>query len=119
MNLDLTPDDGARATLLERVRQHPCEFSPGFDEWLDRNFVIWRAFEREALRVAERRLHYSARTIAEVIRHHTALAEQGGHFKIGNDTVPDMARLFALLHPEREDLFEFRKRTNTASRAAA
>lgn len=118
--IDLTPDPAAAAALVARVHEHPCEFSPGFDEWLDRNFVIWRAFEREALRMAEKRPHYSARTIAEVIRHHTALAEKGGHFKIGNDTVPDMARLFALVHPESEDLFEFRKRSNTASvRASA
>lgn len=116
------PDVAVVAECAALVRAHPCEFGPDFAQWIAENFVIWRAFEREALRVAERRPHYSAKTILEVIRHHTQLAERGGEFKINNNVCPDLARLFAILHPAREELFEYRRRSNTASlahRAAA
>ena len=51
---------------------------------------------------------YSARTIAEVIRHNSVMSEQGSQWKINNNRIPDMARLFSVLHPEHEGFFQLR-----------
>jgi len=80
-----------------------------FATWLLTNPHIWSAFAREASRVWGRgRRHYSARTIVEVLRHESALAEVGGEWKITNNVIPDLARLYVQTYPERASLFEFR-----------
>ncbi len=84
------------------------EFTPDFGDWLTENMPIYREFERQARMIASRRDRYSARTIAEVIRHNSLLAEQGGPWKINNNRIPDMARLFSALHPEHEGFFQLR-----------
>ena len=72
------------------------------------NFEIWKAFEAEATHIWQRgRAHYSARTIAEYLRHETAIREAGEVFKINNNEFPCMARLFVMLNPDKP-LFEFR-----------
>lgn len=86
----------------------PHDFRPDFKPWLTENYQVYVEFERRALQVAQHRQHYSARTIAEVIRHETTIGQLGGEFKVNNNQVPDMARLFAMMNPERADLFEFR-----------
>lgn len=92
------------------VREHADTFRPGFCLWLRDNMHVWRAFEREANRVwARGRRHYSARTLIEYLRHETALADAGGDFKINGNNVPDLARLYRLVHPERAGLFETRR----------
>jgi len=89
-----------------------------FASWLSANPHIWSAFAREANRVWDRgRRHWSARTIIEFLRHETALAEQGGDFKINGNYVPDLARLYQDTFPDRASLFETRLPQN-AARAA-
>lgn len=91
------------------VRGRPELFRPGFAAWLADNGHIWRAFERETERIWSRgRRHYSARTIVEVLRHESALAEVGGQWKINDRHTPDLSRLYGLAHPDRADLFERR-----------
>ena len=81
-----------------------------FFEWLVDNEHIWIAFEREALKIANLGFkHYSARTIIHFLRHHSALQEDGTHWKINNDISPYLARYFAEKYPNLKDLFEYRK----------
>lgn len=96
--------------IVTLVQSNPDHFSDSFGEWIEENRHIWKAFEREALEIFNRgQKHYSARTIVEFLRHHSAIRERGGMWKINNDSVPYLARLFVLLYPEANQLFEFRK----------
>lgn len=104
------------ARLITLVHGYSRKFPVGFDDWLRANLHVYEAFEKEALMVAQRREHYSARTIIEFLRHHTLLAEAGDGWKLDNDMTPGLARLFAAEHPRHATLFEFRDR---AERAAA
>lgn len=107
---DLPPraaHDAETLTLVDVVNCRPGLFRADFAAWLRENWPIWKAFEREANAVWRNgRRHYSARTIGEYLRHETALREDG-EWKINNNIVPDMARLYGLMYPER-GLFEFR-----------
>lgn len=93
----------------EVVTSRPDLFRKGFAAWLADNMHVWTAFEREADRVWSRgRRHYSARTIIEHLRHESALADNDTAYKLNGNAVPDMARLYGLLHPDRAGLFETR-----------
>ncbi|HEY8355028.1 MAG TPA: hypothetical protein VIK69_08445 [Methylophilaceae bacterium] len=99
-----------RSAIIAVVSRNVEQFRPQFLGFIgsDEGMVIYTAFEEQALRVANSgRKHYSARTIAEYIRHQTALRQEG-EFKINNVVIPDMARLFALRFPRHSGLFEFR-----------
>ncbi len=101
------------------ANQHAGVFRAGFLTWLTENMHVWAAFQREANRIwARGRRHYSARTIGEVLRHESALAENGSEWKLNNSHFPDLARLYLLVHPEREGFFELRYQTNTRKAAA-
>ena len=83
-----------------------------FDEWLENNNHIWEAFEKQALLVSKRGFkHYSARTIVEFLRHHTAISEEGSLWKINDHAIPHLSRLFMKVHPEHKGLFETRGMT--------
>jgi hypothetical protein len=86
-------------------------FNDDFIGWLTLNQHIYEAFERQALLlIARGRSHYSARTIVEVLVHHSILAEKpGGGFKIRNDVAPDLARVFAIQHPQHALFWEYRR----------
>ncbi len=88
------------------------QFRADFYEWLVANFHIFDYFERCALQVRENGFqHYSARTIVEVMRHRSNVREIGdGSWKLNDHRTPDMARLYMLLHPEHDGLFELRGR---------
>lgn len=102
--------------VCDAIKAHPHEFRPEFFEWLRENWPIWRAFEREARRLKARGFqHYSARTIWEVLRHHTNLQESRGPWKLNDHYPPDCARLLMLAYPEDFDgFFELRTRTAAA-----
>ena len=102
------PDPTAKRPLLV-AQQHADQFTPVFLAYLPENLHVYQAFEREALRViAHGCEHYSARTIIEVLRHNSALAESGGPWKLNDWHTPYLARLFALVNPAHAELFEFR-----------
>jgi len=97
-------------SVPDLLRYHRASFRPGFPTWISVNLHVWFAFEREANRIWRRgRRHYSARTILEVLRHESALAEIYGDFKLNNNVAPDLARLYRLRYPERAGLFELRQ----------
>lgn len=93
------------------VGAHPECFRPDFPHWLHRNYAVWIAFEYEASRVWDRgRRHYSARTIGEYLRHESAVRQEleGYEFKLNDHYWPDLARLYMLMHPDRDGFFERR-----------
>ena len=104
---------------VEVMLANADRFTPAFLAYLPQNLHVYAAFEREALHVVSRGFkHYSARTIIEVLRHHSALEEAAGAWKLNNIETPYLARLFALMHPQHAGLFEFRE-AKAAQRVAA
>ncbi len=99
---------------LRAIRERAEQYRPDFAGWLVRNMPLWRRFCAEADRIWVRgRRHYSARTIIEYLRHHTALADPGDvAWKINGNYVPDLARLYLQLNPQREGLFELRAQSS-------
>lgn len=91
------------------AQSHP-DTPAAFVLWLGNNISIWDAFEAEALKVVNLgQRHYSARTIIHFLRHHSVLAETSeSQWKINDHHSPYLARLFAMVHPEHADLFEYR-----------
>lgn len=86
-------------------------FRRDFLSWLSLNYAVWEAFELEADRIWDGgRRHYSARTIGEYLRHESALREKPNEhgFKLNDHYWPDLARLYMLLHPDRDGFFERR-----------
>lgn len=80
-------------------------------DWVSKNWHIWEAFEHEALRMWKRgRTRYSARTIIEYLRHESEIRETPAaeSWKINNNPVPSLARLFCLMHPDKSGFFEKR-----------
>lgn len=103
-----------RDTAYDLAVANKGKFRAGFLPWLAENAHVWLAFKREADRIWNRgRRHYSARTIGEVLRHESALAENGSEWKLNNVIFPDLARLYLLANPEREDFFELRVQSNS------
>lgn len=81
-----------------------------FEHWLDENRHIWFAFEKEALSIARLGFkHYSARTIIHFLRHHSAIEEVDGPWKINDHVSPYLARHFAEKYPNLKNLFEYRR----------
>ncbi|MFM9424367.1 hypothetical protein RCH10_000795 [Variovorax sp. GrIS 2.14] len=97
-----------RATTM--VAANADHFTAEFVAYLPGNLHVYDAFEEEALHVVAKGFkHYSARTIIEALRHHSALQDVGcGHWKLNDWHTPYFARLFALVNPANEGLFEFR-----------
>jgi len=88
------------------------EYRSDFREWLDANWHVWQAFEREANRIWERgRRHYSARTIGEYLRHESALRQlqDESPWKLNDHAWPDLARLYIAMYPLRAEFFELRR----------
>lgn len=98
------------ASALQIARANPDRFTTEFMAYLPANLHVYSAFEREALKIAARGFkHYSARTIIEVLRHHSALQEKpAAEWKLNDHMTPYWARLFALCNPLYATLFEFR-----------
>lgn len=103
-------DESLKHTAMVFVECRPDLFRSDFAAWLDKNFHIWREFERRANAMwSTGRKHYGARTIMEVVRYDSDLKEKAGEFKINNNFVPGLARLYACHHADRESFFEFRQ----------
>jgi hypothetical protein len=105
--MSYTPAEAQRALFMAQMNAD--QFRPDFIPYLRDNLHVYAAFEREALRIAARRTHYSARTIVEVLRHNSALQEHGSEWKLSDWWTPHLARLFALMNPQHAGLFEFRE----------
>lgn len=88
----------------------PDERAAGaFNDYLNENWHVYQAFEREALKVFRTgRDYYSARTILHHLRFMSVIAEHGSEWKINNNHSPYFARLFELRNPECEGFFRMR-----------
>lgn len=87
------------------------QFTRDFAPWLEANWKVWEAFEREANKVWDSgRRHYSARTIGEYLRHQTTLSEKPNEhgFKLNDHAWPNLSRLYLLMYPARDGFFERR-----------
>lgn len=95
--------------VVSFIRQYPELFNERAD-WFVANWHVVLAFERITLGLIQSgRKHYSSRTILEVLRHETSLRGQPDSFKLNNNAAPDLARAFAVLHPEHVDFWEYRR----------
>lgn len=94
---------------LQVATENEAKFPDDFLEWLPENMHVFEAFSLEATKVKARGFtHYSAYTIVEFLRHHSAVRETKGEWKINNNHRPYLARLFDLVYPDRAGLFEYR-----------
>ena len=91
--------------VIRRIKKD--EYPEGFFWWLCCNEHIWHAFEEKAYVMAAvaKRRRYSARTIIEVMRWNSDLREHTPLFKISNNMVPGLARLWMAKHGERYPKF--------------
>lgn len=86
-------------------------FRRDFMDWMVLNYAIWIGFEAEADRIWSRGFRrWSGRTIGEYLRHETALREGPNEhgWKLNNNILPDLSRLYMMMHPDRADFFETR-----------
>ena len=82
------------------AKDNEKDFPIGFFFWLQDNQHIWKAFEQRALEMAQVRSHYSARTIIEVLRWNSDLADKDVTFKINDHSIPGLSRLWMKKHGE-------------------
>ena len=97
----------------EAALTHCTLFRTFLPDWLSipANFIVWSSFVYQANLVWDRGFrHYSARTIGEYLRHHTAMSDSGADFKLNDWIWPDLARLYMLVYPDRAGFFETRGR---------
>jgi hypothetical protein len=96
-------------TVIQILNHNRDQFSDSFVDWFPDNIHVWDAFVDEAFAIIDVGFkHYSARTIVHVLRHHSAIKENGSGWKINDHHSPYLARLFALIFPQHANLFEYR-----------
>lgn len=103
--------------IADILARHSDIFLIDLAEWLSfpEHWLIWGAFEYHANTEWEKQKgeaspRYSARTIGEILRSHTALVQKNNKYKIDDHLWPEFSRLYMLLHPERTGFFEIRGR---------
>lgn len=101
---------------VDVMLDNPEKFSQEFRDWLPKNLHVWDAFVDQTNKVIARGFsHYSSRTILHVLRHHSALVENGTMWKISDHSSPYLARLWGLMNPSFKDIFST-KRTPTVEK---
>lgn len=105
-------DDLFKHQAVNIANANADSLSSEFLMWLPDNLHIWNAFVDQAMKIIGRGYkHYSARTILEFLRHHSALEERASQWKVNNNVQPYLARLFDLVYPEHMGLWEYRTTT--------
>jgi hypothetical protein len=87
------------------IRENYANYPDEFFSWLKHNYHIWKEFESKALMMSYRRKRYSARTIIEVMRWDTDIREKNPLFKISNNMVPGLARLWMVKYGAKHPKF--------------
>ena len=109
VGVKMTQGDFFQNSAVNIMNQNASIFSEDFLEWLPQNLHIFDAFTAETVKIINRGFsHYSSVTIVEFLRHHTAVTEEKGEWKINNNYRPYLARLFDLVYPHHKGLFEYR-----------
>lgn len=116
--------DNMESVVMRAIADHPGAFRLDLQEFFTNplHWVLWGTFVYEANNVwsiqnnaflmgfRKKAPHYSARTIGEVIRHHTNLVDATSEFKVNDWLWPDFGRLYMLVYPDRCGFFETRRR---------
>jgi len=90
-----------------RLPENRNIYPAGFFRWLDtqEGMTIWKDFEAKAMQMAKIRPYYSAMAIAQVIRWESSLRDGGVEFKLNNNWIPGLSRLWMFNHCERYPYF--------------
>lgn len=92
---------------LAALRRDPVGFSHVTEGWLLKNPQVWLEFYRAAERIRRSgRPRYGAKAITEWMRFETAVRDAGVQFKINNNHVSGLARLYNVV--SGTDYFETR-----------
>ena len=97
--MSLTPEQHAF------IRSNEHLYPDGFFHWLGQNQEVWKTFENYALRMAQSRERFSARTIVEVMRWNNDIRQKNPIFKLSNNMTPGMARLWMAKHGQNHPKF--------------
>lgn len=107
--MTMTQDQLRYLNPMQRQFMHDYQddYPEGFFRWLSENQHIWKAFEEKAYIMAAvaKRPRYSARTIIEVMRWDSDLRENKPLFKLSNNMVPGLARLWMAKHGKNHPKF--------------
>jgi len=89
-----------QATLNLPAPKEQMKYPNGFWTWMDKkqNQDIYFEFVKRAKQMAQVRKRYSARAIVHAIRWDTDLQDSDVQFRINNNYISGMARLFMKLH---------------------
>jgi hypothetical protein len=102
-------NDQQKLKVLAFIEKNPSFFRQQC-AWFKENWHIFEAFAKTTLALIDKgRSHYSARTIVEVLRHHSILGEVAGQWKLNDHAAPDLARAFVIAHPEHIKFWEYRR----------
>jgi len=88
------------------------------NKWTKENFEkfdaahpeIYNLFRTFAIQIAQKRTHYSAKSIFHRVRWETAMGDAEGEFKIDDGWISHYARKFVKDYPKYKYLFQFRVR---------
>lgn len=96
--------------VVEAAKEIETLLSKEFLAWLPQNLHVWEAFRIESFKARDKGFkHYSSKTIIHFLRHHSAINEVGGAWKINNNYSPYLARLFDHCFPGFVGLWEYRE----------
>ena len=91
--------------LMGKVHQSRMLYPEGFFHWLQFNDHVWIQFEKYANTMAAKRERFSARTIIEVMRWNNDIREKNVLFKLSNNNVPGLARLWMAKYGQNHPKF--------------
>lgn len=94
-------------TLLMREGAEEAQ-ADAFLKWLTENRASWEAFEKYTLELIGSGKKLGAKAVAERVRWDIEI-ERGEEFKVNNNFVSLMARLFLIKYPEHKEYFETRE----------
>ena len=94
-------------TLKSLIRNNPDQFRSGFLDYAVSNWHLYEGFEERAFEMSDTgRTYYSAKTIIQVLRFHSDLAEVDSKFKVNDKWAADFGRLFMLRHTKHQGFFK-------------
>lgn len=90
------PDPADPVTrALDAIQQDPLGFSFVTEGWLLKNKQVWVEFYHAAERIRQSgRQRYGAKAVTEWMRYETAIRDASIQFKINNNHVSGLARLY-------------------------
>jgi hypothetical protein len=96
--------------LIEKY-SHECGLTYNQIKRLRNSLIVVDRFFIEAHKVAQKRDHYSARTIVEVLRHNSALEDGDKSFKINDHIISPLSRISMEMFPFLNNFFQTRNPT--------